>query len=153
MSRAGAPGWARSAYLVTAVLLGIPTALVGGYLAVIALVFGIGALSDAHGSGMGMLLSIWGLGGVCGIIAWGRLSLAYAIGDLQGLTRCGRLWWSGLMAGIAAAAMVLYVLLTLWAEDGLEWPLLFLGPLLIPPALRLVWLRYRSAPVLQWSSD
>lgn len=153
MSRAGAQTWVRSAHLVAALVLGVPTALAGGYVAVIGLAFGFSALADARGSGPGVVLALWGLSGVVGIIAWVRLTLAYAHGDHVGLARCDHLWWTGLTAGIAAASVMLSTLLVNAKGGWVEFPLLFLGPLLIPLALHLTWMRFRSTSDAPLPSD
>ncbi len=153
MSRAGAQTWVRSAHLVAALVLGLPTALAGGYFAIIALAFGISALADVRGPGPGMILALWGLSGVLGIIAWARLTLAYARGDRIGLARCDSLWWIALMAGIAAASVMLHLLLTNAKDGSVAFPLLFLGPLLIPLALHLTWIRFRSTSDVLARSD
>ena len=88
-------GWHWWFYLLEAVLLGVPTALVGGLYSVVAVIVAVG--------GKGALaLVLLGAGGIAGIVGWLRLSVAYLFRGLPGLRACARGWWVGLLAGIAA---------------------------------------------------
>lgn len=144
---AGAQAWIRSTHLVAAVLLGTPTALLGGYVAILAVAVGFTALTQLRLDGLAYL--IWGLAGVFGVIAWVRLTLAYAMHGRAGLSRCDSLWWPALAAGVLAASMFLFefrgILATGW-QEVLDRRLLFMGPLLIPLALHLLWLRFGPFP-------
>lgn len=144
-----APGWRqRGLYAAHAVLLGAPTVFFGGLMALMAVLFGTLALLDAARWGRdAMLLVLWGLGGLTGLIAWLRLSLAFLAGGHERLQRCAWGWWIALACGVAAALPLLWLMVEALGADPAEllhpgsW---YVGPALLLPTAHLVWLRLRA---------
>lgn len=143
MNRAAAQTWVRSAHLVAAFVAGVPTALLGSYGAVFVLAGGVMSLLDGELGGM-VFLS-WGLAAVLGTIAWTRLTLAYALNGRDGLFSCDNLWWFALLAGVVAAVIFLFAFRHSLTMEWWDWQWLLFGPMLIPLALHLLWLRFQPS--------
>ena len=138
--------WHRRVFLVLILVLGLPTLVVGGLLAVLSA--GMGTAFWAMGSieaSDGAFLTAWGGLGAAGLLGGARLSAAMVAGSVASLSRVRWPWWSMLIAGVVAALplAVLLVYLTWTGEfsTGFPWPALFVGPLMLVPALHLLYLR------------
>lgn len=138
--------WHRRVFLVLIVVLGLPTLVVGGLLA--ALSAGMGTAFWAMGgieAGDGVFLTAWGCLGMAGLLGGARLSVAMLVGSVAALSRVRWPWWSMLIAGVVAALPLAVLLVYLaWTGDfstGFPWPALFFGPLVLVPALHLLYLR------------
>lgn len=138
--------WHRRVFLSLVVLLGLPTVIVGGLLAAasagLGMYFGVVGTIDASDS---VFLTIWGALGLVGLLGGVRLSAAMMTGGVLALSRTRWSWWAMLIAGIVAALpfAVLLIYMTWIGEfsTGFAWPALFVGPLILVPALHLLYLR------------
>ncbi|WP_329852201.1 hypothetical protein [Stenotrophomonas pavanii] len=134
---------ARYLYAVLAVVFGLPSLVAGGAAATMLLLTGLGQFG--HGTLAAVtLMPLWGLAGIAGCLAWLWLSAGYLLQGHAGL-QVHRLWWWMLLAGSLAAVpllgLALWWSITVHAE-GIA--LLLLGPSMLVPAARLVWVKRRG---------
>ncbi|NGM54522.1 hypothetical protein ACS0OX_02925 [Stenotrophomonas pavanii] len=134
---------ARYLYAVLAVIFGLPSLVAGGAAATMLLLTGLGQFG--HGTLAAVtLMPLWGLAGIAGCLAWLWLSVGYLLQGRAGL-QVHRLWWWMLLAGSLAAVpllgLALWWSITVHAE-GIA--LLLLGPSMLVPAARLVWVKRRG---------
>lgn len=134
---------ARYLYAVLAVVFGLPSLVAGGAAATMLLLTGLGQFG--HGTLAAVtLMPLWGLAGIAGCLAWLWLSAGYLLQGRAGL-QVHRLWWWMLLAGSLAAVpllgLALWWSITVHAE-GIA--LLLLGPSMLVPAARLVWVKCRG---------
>jgi hypothetical protein len=137
----------RRLYALQCVLLGVPTVVACGFVAVQGL-----RHVDVHrrfllAGNEGGLLLLWGGAGLVGLLAWVWLSGLYLRQGGDGLRAAGSLAWAGLASGVLAAGSLLLVLL--YACVVGSWQVLgylVFGPLLLVPSLHLAWVRRASGP-------
>jgi len=134
---------ARYLYAVLAVVFGLPSLVAGGAAATMLLLTGLGQFG--HGTLAAVtLMPLWGLAGIAGCLAWLWLSAGYLLQGRAGL-QVHRLWWWMLLVGSLATVpllgLALWWSITVHAE-GIA--LLLLGPSMLVPAARLVWIKHRG---------
>ncbi|WP_411849877.1 hypothetical protein ACLB90_12900 [Stenotrophomonas sp. LGBM10] len=135
-------------YALQCVLLGIPTVVACGLVAVQGL-----RHADVHrhlllAGKEGGLLLLWGGAGLLGLLAWVWLSALYLRRGRDGLRWAGALPWAGLVVGALAAGSLLLVVL--YAGVVGRWQVLgylVFGPLLLVPSAHLAWLRRSQGQV------
>ncbi len=139
------PQWV---YLILTVVMGIPTVVYGGMMAVAGLVLALISMGEGipgHWGGTVFLMS-WAGAGVLGLLSWLWISWRYLRQGATGLRRVGTIAWSGLAAGMAAAILLAWMIFDVIRDgDVIDIAtLLFTGPGLLPPAIWLCWQRLRA---------
>ena len=117
------PQWV---YLILTVVMGIPTVVYGGLMAVAGLVLALISMGEGipgHWGGTVFLMS-WAGAGVLGLLSWLWISWRYLRQGATGLRRVGTIAWSGLAAGIAARGT--------WAGSFTTLTALMLAAVLLP---------------------
>ncbi|WP_045728574.1 hypothetical protein [Xanthomonas sp. GPE 39] len=145
--------WTWRIYLVLALLFGVPPAIVGGAITLIGAIVTLFALLVSPQQGP-IEIFIWSVAGLVGVVTWCRLSYAYLWWGLRQLRQVSIRWYVGLLIGIGAALLIVWLRLQAVFSDQrpigvhpLGWDdliVILVGPGLIIPALYLLWLRLIS---------
>ena len=126
----------RVVYSIEMLCLGLPVLILGGTIAGMGVMFGLGAFAKSI---IGLFPLVWGLAGLCGLVGWLVLSFTFLAEGREGLKKRQRYWWVLLDIGAIAAIPPLVVML-LAGTWPVEWVPLFIGPLMLVPAAHLMWL-------------
>lgn len=126
-------------YAVLAAVLGAPSVLFGGAMAVIGMAGSVLSLADGTVELPSQaLMLVWGLAGLAGCLAWLDLSCGYVFGGRSALRTRSRVQWGALLLGMLAALPLLVMGLWLGITHGNEgFGLLLMGPSLLVPAAML----------------
>jgi hypothetical protein len=128
-------------YGAETVLIGLPTIGVALPMLFLLLLASVVVVAPSGMDITGFLFLVWSLTGMLGLTAWFVLTGHYLIGGRESLRTTAIGWWFALLSGVASAC----VALAMTIKGGFlhfQWLDLFAGPLLILPALHLLYLRF-----------
>jgi hypothetical protein len=121
------------------------TSLATAPLIFMGLLLALNLIGERDALGPLVLLLAMCMAGIAGMVACIRLTITFYSGGRPALRVAKLRWWLALVCGSAAALAVFFVFLF---DDGVlteRLAILFFGPLLLPLAAILFWLRFAGS--------
>lgn len=142
----------RLVYVLELMFLGVPSVVVGGFAAVLGVVFGIAVMSGAGFPGV--LIFAWGFAGLCGLVGLMILSVIFLAEGVDELRKARACWWALTGLGVVAACPMALALFGDASGGSLGGYTFLCGPALLLPAAHLIWLGFGvRSPMLAASTS